>query len=151
MWSPMGSFSRGERWFQAVAGDSEECSLGTGHPLPKDSWGWHMWRIWVGEKKSGSGEGRMPSLKLHFFNPAEICFLKGWGEIIAQWTAAPQNVNLSAALRGWLILLPSGLQASPLRDNLLTIRVELMDYPVPSWQADCSRWSEGCPARQQPP
>jgi hypothetical protein len=111
-----------------------------------------MWRIWVGEKKIRLWRRQNAQSQVtFFFNPAEICFLKGWGEIIAQWTAAPQNVNLSAALRGWLILLPSGLQASPLRDNLLTIRVELMDYPVPSWQADCSRWSEGCPARQQPP
>lgn len=40
-----------------------------------------------------------------------------------------RNVNLSAAPRGWLILLPSGQQASPPRDNLLTIRVELMEAP----------------------
>lgn len=40
-----------------------------------------------------------------------------------------QSVNLSAAPSGSLILLPSGQQASPPRDNLLTIRVELMEAP----------------------
>lgn len=63
--------SQSQRLFRAVTGDSEECLAQPSFTerFVGVAYVTHLSRE---KKKSGSGEGRMPSLKLHFFLTLQI-------------------------------------------------------------------------------
>lgn len=55
--------------------------------ITKDSWGWHIWRIWIEKKMTGLEKAKYPISNYNFF-PPNFCLLKGWEKIITQQIAA---------------------------------------------------------------